>query len=200
MKLLFKSLCCAVILSCLFSMTGFCGACDDIQNEVFRLHILANSDSEDDQNLKLYVRDGLLEYTEQLFKNCKNKEQSKTTALKNIDNIKQKAKNLISEYGYNYSVDVYVTNMGFNTRVYENFTLPAGNYDALRIVIGEGKGHNWWCVLYPALCVPSAKGNELNSVLNEKEQDIVLESDSYTVKFKIVEIFEDICNFFKNPF
>lgn len=198
MKLLFKSLCCAVVISCLLSMTGFCGACKDIQDEVLRLHILANSDSEDDQKLKLYVRDGLLEYTEELFKNSKNKEQSKQTALENLDNIKQKAQSLIYEYGYDYSVDAYITNMQFNTRVYENFTLPAGNYDALRIVIGEGKGKNWWCVIYPALCVPSAEGDELNSVLNEDEQDIVSKSEQYEVKFKIVEIFENICNWFTN--
>lgn len=197
MKLLFKSLCCALVISCLLSMTGFCGACEDIQNEVFRLHILANSDSEDDQKLKLYVRDGLLEYTEGLFKNCKNKEQSEQTALENIDNIKQKAQTLVYEYGYNYPVDAYITNMSFNTRVYDDFTLPAGNYDALRIVIGEGEGHNWWCVIYPALCVPSAEGDELNSVLNEDEQDIINESEHYEVKFKIVEIFEGICSWFR---
>lgn len=197
MKLLFKSLCCALVISCLLSMTGFCGACEDIQNEVFRLHILANSDSEDDQKLKLYVRDGLLEYTEELFKDCKNKEQSKQTALENTDNIKQKAQMLVYEYGYKYPVDAYVTNMSFNTRVYDDFTLPAGNYDALRIVIGEGEGYNWWCVIYPALCVPSAEGDELNSVLNEDEQDIINESEHYEVKFKIVEIFEGICSWFR---
>ncbi|MGN0470486.1 MAG: stage II sporulation protein R [Acutalibacteraceae bacterium] len=194
MKLMFKAVCCALVISMLLSVTGFCGACDDIQSEVFRLHIIANSDSKDDQNLKLYVRDGILEYTEELFKSCKNKEQSVQTARDNIDLIKDKAQSLVYEYGYDYPVDAYVTNMSFNTRVYNEFTLPAGQYEALRIVIGDGNGKNWWCVLYPAVCVPSAEGNELNSVLNENEQDIVENSVNYQVKFKIVEVFEYIFN------
>ncbi|MGN1456463.1 MAG: stage II sporulation protein R [Acutalibacteraceae bacterium] len=194
MKLMFKAVCCAVVISMLLSVTGFCGACDDIQNEVFRLHIIANSDSQDDQKLKLYVRDGILEYTEELFKDCKNKEQSVQTARDNIDLIKNKAQSLVYEYGYDYPVDAYVTKMSFNTRIYNEFTLPAGQYEALRIVIGDGNGKNWWCVLYPALCVPSAEGNELNSVLNENEQDIVENSVNYQVKFKIVEVFEYIIN------
>ena len=191
---MFKAVCCAVVISMLLSITGFCGACDDIQSEVFRLHIIANSDSEDDQKLKLYVRDGILKYTEELFKNCKNKEQSVQTARDNIDLIKNKAQSLVYEYGYDYPVDAYVTKMSFNTRIYNEFTLPAGQYEALRIVIGDGNGKNWWCVLYPALCVPSAEGNELNSVLNENEQDIVENSVNYQVKFKIVEVFEYIIN------
>ncbi len=198
MKLLLKSLCCAVVISCLFSIAGFCGACENIEDEVFRLHILANSNSADDQELKLYVRDGMLEYTDELFKNSKNKEQSKQTALNNIDKLKQKAQTLVYEYGYDYPVDVYVTNMTFDTRVYEDFTLPAGNYDALRIVIGSGEGKNWWCVLYPALCIPSASGNEIDAVLNDGEQDIVKNRDKYEVKFKIVEIFESFCGWFRH--
>ena len=194
MKLMFKAVCCAIVISMLLSVTGFCGACDDIQSEVFRLHIIANSDSENDQKLKLYVRDGILEYTEELFKNCKNKEQSVQTARDNIYLIKNKAQSLVYEYGYDYPVDAYVTKMSFNTRIYNEFTLPAGQYEALRIVIGDGNGKNWWCVLYPALCVPSAEGNELNSVLNENEQDIVENSVNYQVKFKIVEVFEYIIN------
>ena len=197
MKLLFKAFCCAVIISALLSMTGFCGACDDIQNEVFRLHIIANSDNKEDQSLKLYVRDNMLEYTKELFENCENKEQSEQIARENIDCIKAKAQALVYEYGFDYPVEAYVTDMSLNTRIYDKFTLPAGNYDALRIVIGEGKGKNWWCVLYPAICVTSAEGDEMNSVLNDNELDIVENSGNYQIKFKIVEIFEGICNIFR---
>lgn len=196
MKLFFKSLCCALILSCLLSMTGFCGACDDIEKEVFRLHILANSDSSDDQQLKLKVRDGVLAYTEHLFKNCENKEQSMKTAEANIDDIKSYAQSLVYQYGYQYNVDAYITKMPFTTRNYEEVTLPAGTYDALRIVIGSGNGHNWWCVLYPALCLPSAEGNELDNTVNEKESEIINNSAKYEPKFKIVELFEGFCSWF----
>lgn len=196
MKMIFKAVVCGMIISCLMSMTGFCGACEKIQNDVFRLHILANSDTEKDQQLKLKVRDGVLKYTKNLFKDCKNKEESMETAQNRINEIKNYAQQLVYNYGYDYTVDAYVTNMCFNTRVYENFTLPAGQYDTLRIVIGNGEGHNWWCVLYPALCVPSASGNELDEVMNDIEKDIVTDSEKYQVKFKAVEIFESIRSLF----
>ncbi len=191
MKLLFKSFCCAVIISCVLSMTGFCSACESIEDKVFRLHIIANSDSEEDQALKLKVRDEITEYTDELFKDCNNKQESMQKAKDNIDKIKAKAQEVVDRNGFDQKVDAYVTNMSFDTRVYDDFTLPAGKYDALRIVIGEGEGHNWWCVLYPAVCVPSAE-KEIGSALNESETEIVTDSDKYVVKFKIVELWEEL--------
>ena len=197
MKLLFKSLICAAVISCVISMTGFYGACGSIEKEVFRLHIIANSDSESDQNLKLRVRDGIIEYTSGLFKNCKNKAEAVKTAEENIGNIRSFAQQIVYENGYDYSTEAYITNMSFNTRVYENFTLPAGNYDTLRIVIGNGSGKNWWCMIYPALCIPSACTVKLSDVFNSPEQDIVTQSDKYEVKFRIVELFENLFSFFR---
>lgn len=197
MKLLLKSVICAFVISCVISMTGFYGACSDIEKEVFRLHILANSDSKSDQQLKLKVRDGITEYTSALFRNCKNKAESVKTAEDNIENIKSFAQQIVYENGYNYNVDAYITNMSFNTRVYENFTLPAGNYDALRIVIGSGNGKNWWCMIYPALCIPSASTVKLSDAVNAPEHDIVTQSDKYEVKFKIVELFESLFSLFR---
>ena len=147
-------------------------------------------------SLKLKVRDEITTYTEKLFADCKTKEESMDAASRNIDSIRAKAQEVVKKYGYDYAVDAYVTNMSFDTRVYDDFTLPAGKYDALRIVIGKGEGHNWWCVLYPAVCVPSAQKN-IGSVLSDGETEIVTESDKYTVKFKIVEIFEGIADFFR---
>ncbi len=200
MKFFFKALCCALVFCCIFSMTGFYGACDDIENSVFRLHILANSDSDEDQELKLKVRDGILEYTEQLFDKCSTKEESMQCAQKNINEIRQYAQSLVYRYGYDYDVSAYITKMPFNTRVYENFTLPAGTYDALRIIIGSGSGHNWWCVLYPSLCLGSAQENDdkLQATVNQGECDILTDSGKYEVKFKIVEIFESIQNLFSS--
>ncbi|MBQ8135483.1 MAG: stage II sporulation protein R [Clostridia bacterium] len=191
MKLLFKSFCCAVVISCVLSMTGFCSACENIEDKVFRLHIIANSDSEEDQALKLKVRDEITAYTDELFKDCNNKQESMQKAKDNINKIRAKAQEVVNRNGFDQKVDAYVTNMSFDTRVYDDFTLPAGKYDALRIVIGEGEGHNWWCVLYPAVCVPSAEKN-IGSALNESETDIVTESDKYVVKFKIVELWEEL--------
>ncbi len=196
MKLMFKALYCGLCIACLLSMVGFCGACEDIENEVLRLHILANSDSETDQALKLKVRDGLLNYSETLFKNAATKEEAKVIAKENLAQIRSEAKRIIHENGYNYDVQVYVKNISFNTRIYGDITLPAGYYDAIQVVIGAGEGHNWWCVMFPPLCLPSATGTELNAVLNDEEQKIVTE-DTYTFKFKIVEIFEGIISLFR---
>ena len=197
MKLLFKSLVCAAVISCLISMTGFYGACKDIEKEVFRLHIIANSDSESDQTLKLKVRDGITEYTSSLFKNCKNKAESVKAAEDNIENIKYLAQQIVYENGCDHNVDAYVTNMSFSTRVYDGFTLPAGNYDALRIVIGNGSGKNWWCMIFPSLCIPSASTAKLSDAVNAREQDIVTQSDRYEIKFMIVELFEGLFSLFR---
>ena len=196
MKYLLKAVVCSVILSCLLSMTGFYGACEDIRQEVFRLHILANSDSDEDQRLKLTVRDRVLGYTEELFRNCNSKEESIRTAKANIKEITAFAQSVVKEQGYEYPVKVYVTKMPFTTRVYDQITLPAGQYDALRIVIGSGQGHNWWCVLYPALCLPSASGNELSGVISEGEEEIVSAGEKYEVKFWLIEWWEGLLSVF----
>ena len=196
MKLFLKSFICSFIISCLISFTGFCGVCENLQKDVFRLHILANSDTETDQQLKLKVRDGILEYTKEIFGNCENREQAIRTAEKNLDKIKEKCQTVINENGFDYKIDAYITNMDFNTRVYENFTLPAGKYDALRIVIGNGQGHNWWCMIYPSLCIPSAQKNKPELSLDSSEIDVISHSEQYEIKFRLVEIFENICSFF----
>lgn len=187
MKYLFKSLVCAVVVSVLLAMTGFYGACEEIREGVLRLHILANSDSDEDQQLKLNVRDELLEYTEELFSGCRNKEEAVRKAGEHIGDIQCFAQNSVRKHGYDYPVQAYVTNMSFDTRVYDDVTMPAGHYDAVRIVIGEGAGHNWWCVLFPALCLPSARGDELSALVNDAERDILSGGVKYEVKFKIVE-------------
>ena len=118
------------------------------------------------------------------------------SARANLERIRSFAEGIVRKYGYSYSVDASVVNMCFDTRIYDEVTLPAGRYDALRIVIGEGKGHNWWCVLYPAMCLSASKGNELSGVVNEGEKDIINDSDKYTVKLKVVEWFEYFCSLF----
>ena len=197
MKLLFKSIVCGLVISCILSMTGFCSVCDNLCNDIFRLHILANSDSVQDQTLKLKVRDGILDYTAEIFRNCQSREQAVQTAEKHLDEIQSKCQAIIRENGFDYSVAVYTTKMSFDTRVYENFILPAGKYDALRIVIGSGQGHNWWCMIYPSLCLPCAKQNKPEASLDDAEIDVISHSGQYEVKFRLVEIFENISSLFE---
>lgn len=196
MKLLFKSFLFAFIVTVIFTMIPFSAECESISNNVFRLHILANSNMEEDQNLKLIVRDEILKYTENLYKNSKSKEESEYLTSVNLQNIADVAQKTIYDNGYNYKVKAEICNMYFNTRHYENVTMPSGNYNALRITIGEGKGENWWCVMYPSLCVGVATDyNSLKENTTEDEYELLTEN-KVTYKFKIVEYFEKICSFF----
>ena len=197
MRLFLKSLLCSFVISSRISMTGFCSVCENLQNDVFRLHIIANSDSEQDQSLKLKIRDGILEYTSKLFAECKDRDEAIIAAKENLEDIKRFSQDMVYTYGYGYKVDAYITEMDFDTRIYEDFTMPAGKYQALRIVIGNGNGHNWWCMLYPALCIPSAQQNKPELSLDENEIDVISNSDKYEVKFRLVEIFEAIRSFFE---
>lgn len=152
-RLLFKAFCCAFALTIMLTLIPFEASCREIQQDVFRLHILANSDSEEDQNLKLKVRDEILKYTEDIYKNSNSKEEAIKLTSENLQSIANKAKEIVSENGYDYQVKARIADVYFNTRTYENVTMPSGTYKALQIEIGKAEGKNWWCVMYPSLCV-----------------------------------------------
>ena len=164
---------------------------ENISQKVFRFHILANSVEEYDQNLKLMVRDELLCYSNSLFNNCSNVDEAILIAKENVSNFNHITKEVILENGYDYSVKTYVTKEYFNTRVYDNYTLPAGLYDSLKVVIGSGEGHNWWCVMFPAVCL-SSSADDFGDYLNEDEKALI--DDKYVIKFKAIEIYESIKN------
>lgn len=184
---------------CFALMSGFVSDCDDIRESVLRLHILANSDTEEDQNLKLAVRDKILSETENIFYTTSSVGDAKEKASKSIAQIEQIAQQELSAQGYDYTVKAEVCNMFFDTRVYQNFSLPAGHYDALRITIGQAKGHNWWCVLYPPMCLPSAMPKEelKKSGLSAEQENIIEKPQEYKVEFAVVEVFEKIKDFVK---
>ena len=173
-------------------VTPFIKTSESISQEVFRLHILANSDSDEDQSLKLKVRDKILTKSESLFINCKNLNDVINVSKNNIDYFEKLANECIKENGYNYETKVYVDKEYFNTREYEKITLPSGVYNALKIEIGEAKGHNWWCVMFPAICLPAVSDDEINSILNEDEIELINNNKKYEIRFKIVEIYEKI--------
>lgn len=179
---------CAVIA--ITAITPVITVSEDISSKVFRLHILANSDSDEDQALKLKVRDKILSVSEDLYGNCSSVEDAVNISKKNIKLFKETAQKVIAFYGYEYDTRVYVTKEYFNTRVYDDFTLPAGIYDSLKIEIGEGKGHNWWCVMFPSVCL-SGCTDDFDETLTPEEQEMI-KSGKYIVRFKAVEIYEKI--------
>ena len=174
----------------------------DIQNSVFRLHVIANSDSTEDQNLKYKVRDAVLDYMNTISYNSTSKEDVIKLAYKYKDEFKKIAQNVIFENGYNYNVTVNIGNFEFPTKYYGDISLPAGLYDALRIEIGEAKGQNWWCVMFPPLCfvdvtsgiVPDESKKIMQDNLNNEEYSLISNSDSKDIKFKfsLIEFFNNI--------
>ncbi len=176
------------------SVSAFAADCENIRSDVLRLHILANSDSQQDQELKLKIRDAILEKSPDLFEGSGSLDDAVKSAQERLCEIQSVAEEEIFTNGYNYSVKVYLCDMFFETREYEEFTLPAGEYKALRIEIGEAKGKNWWCVLFPALCIPASQDSaELTDVFSESEIEVV-SKPKYKAKFAIVELFERLKN------
>lgn len=199
MKLFEKSLLCGLILSLLFSIVSFSGQCESISKKVFRLHIIANSDSVEDQELKLKVRNRILAQTKELFDTADSKYDAQKITEENLNEIIQIAQDEIRTNGYTYPVSAKVTNMHFNTRRYDTVVLPAGRYDALRIEIGKAEGKNWWCVMFPPLCVSTAQENKkLEDVLSDGELDLTQNETEYEFKFKVVEWFEEVKDFLCN--
>ncbi len=181
-----------LVFSLIFHFVSFSKDCENIKKDVLRLHILANSDAAFDQNLKLMVRDAVLAEGYDVFDGVKTVEQAKRKVLKNLDTIEKIAKREITKNGYTYPVAVKLEKTFFETRYYRDFTLPAGEYEALKIVIGKGEGHNWWCVMFPSLCLAACGAVEDNNALSEAEKDLILSDPRFEVRFKCVEIYEKI--------
>lgn len=173
----------------------------DIANSVFRLHVIANSDSKEDQDLKYKVRDSLLKYMNEICKDCTSKEEAISIVKKNKENFKQIALTTINNEGYSYDVNINIGNFEFPTKHYGDISLPAGFYDALRIEIGEAKGQNWWCVMFPPLCfvdissgvVPEESKEIMEENLTEEEFALISEQSSNEIqfKFKLLEFFNN---------
>ena len=175
---------------------------NNIANSVFRLHVIANSDSKEDQNLKYIVRDKLIEYMNNIAKDCSSKEEVISIAEDNISNFENIARKTIEENGYNYNVTVEIGNFDFPTKSYGDITLPAGSYDSLRVKIGKAEGQNWWCVMFPPLCfvdvtsgvVPDESKQEMKDSMPEEEYSLISKTDNSEInfKFKLIVFFENI--------
>ena len=197
-----------IILSfLLFIYTSICAISyaqnisNDIADSVFRLHVIANSDSKEDQDLKYIVRDDLLSYMNEICSNCKTKQEAIDIVTENKDKFEEIAKSTIKERGFSYDVRINIGNFEFPTKNYGDISLPAGLYDALRVEIGEAKGQNWWCVMFPPLCfvdvtsgvVPEESKEVMEENLSEEEFALVSDSSNNELqfKFKLIEFFQE---------
>lgn len=161
---------------------------ENISDKILRLHIIANSDSTEDQDLKLKVKNYFLENTADLFVG-QTLDENIEIAKENIDYIEKICNTCIEQNGFDYEAEVTVDREYFDTRVYDDFTLPAGVYNSIRITIGQGNGHNWWCIVFPSVCL-SACTKSMDDYLTDEEMELV--GDGYTPKFKVIEIYEKI--------
>ena len=178
----------------------------NLSDSVFRLHIIANSDSSEDQELKLKVRDNIINYMNTLTSSSSDKKDVISMVNNHLDSFKEIALNTIKENGYNYDVNIEIGNFHFPTKSYGDISFPAGNYDALKIEIGDAIGQNWWCVLFPPLCfvnsstgvVPDDSKNTLKENINSESYEIISEGNNSNdntsdikIKFKIIEFFNN---------
>ena len=190
----------ALTLSVLFSYVSFFDfsiECGQVRENSVRLHILANSDSENDQRLKLMVRDEILKEYGDIMGSCKNREDAveKLSGIK--DDIKDTSVSVLRKEGSLYDVNVCLENIYFDNRDYgDDITMPAGNYDALRVEIGEAKGKNWWCVMYPPLCIPVCCERD-SLILKERIKDLRAEK-GFEAKFAFVEFGQKVAEKLKN--
>lgn len=189
-----------ILYVCISAVSYTHAVTTNIADSVFRLHVIANSDSAEDQNLKYIVRDKVIEYMSSISQNASSKEEVIEIAKANLDKIQAIASQTIRENGYTYSVNVEVGNFSFPSKRYGDITLPPGYYDALRIKIGEAEGQNWWCVMFPPLCfvdvtsgvVPDESKEIMKENLSKEEFDLISKnSNEVKVKFKIVEVLQN---------
>ena len=176
---------------------------NDISESVFRLHVIANSDSVEDQNLKYKVRDNVINYMNSLWSTAASKEEAIKLAKEHTDEFYNIAKQTVIDNGYSYDIKINIGNFDFPTKQYGDISLPAGSYDALRIEIGKANGQNWWCVMFPPLCfvdvssgiVPEESKETIKKSLSNEEEYVLINEDKNTdikFKFKLIEIFQNV--------
>ena len=186
--------CATLLLAALFAITSGLKDESAVYSKTLRFHVLANSDTEEDQKMKLAVKDAVILRISEGMNQCKSKEEAENYILENKTKIEDTARAVVAEYGAEYTVDLTLTKEHYPRRTYGEVTLPAGEYSSVRILIGEAEGQNWWCVLFPQVCTDTATpAEERLSQAGFTSAQIRLLTDqekpTYKLKFKIVEIF-----------
>lgn len=167
------------------------GRQSELSAQLVRLHVIAASDDEYEQELKLRVRDSVLEYLTPMLENAQDPAAAREIIRRELGSIRTVAQK--SSEGR--AVTVALSQEYYPTREYDSFSLPAGRYESLRITLGEGKGHNWWCVVFPPLCVSAAEQNKALDAMSDDDRALITEADGYELRFRIVELWGELMNF-----
>lgn len=168
-----------------------------IAHKILRFHVLANSDSDADQNVKKQVRDAVGTYLRPYLEECSDMEMTREVVNEHMQEVIEVSKDVLRDNGFTYNVTAEITHTDFPEKVYGEYTFPAGEYEALEIRLGNGEGHNWWCVLYPNMCfrgsvyeVPSDEAKHaLREVLTLEEYEDIFRHGKYQIRFKFLEYF-----------
>lgn len=188
----------AILFLIIYNVSAFAFQCNEIRANTIRLHVIANSDSTEDQDIKLKVRDAILDAGTNIFDGTVTPDNARKKITNEIKHLENTANNVLQKSNKTYRATVYLTTEFFDTRIYDdNLTLPAGKYLALKVVLGEGEGKNWWCVMFPTLCLPATEKTNNNAQKNtysNAEKNIIENADKYAIRFKLVEIIETIKN------
>lgn len=175
----------------------------NLSSNVFRLHVIANSDSNEDQDLKYKVRDSLINYMKKITSNITTKEEAIKIVKEHISDFENIAQTVVFENGFNYAVNIEIGKFDFPTKTYGDVSFPSGYYDALRVKIGEAEGQNWWCVMFPPLCfvdvtsgiIPEESKENLEENLDSESYNLISNNDDdigLNIKFKLIELFQNI--------
>lgn len=191
-RLLGRALVCGFVLAALCSFFPFAAACGQLPRDVVRLHVVANSNGAEDQAVKLLVRDAVLKEAARWYQGAGSMEEASSQLCTHLQSIAGAARQVLGEQGVGYSATAQMTEMYFPTRDYGDFRLPAGRYRTLRVTLGEGAGKNWWCVVFPSLCLPAATQEEALLTLPEGERQVVEGGQGVQVKLKAVELWESL--------
>lgn len=191
-RLLGRALVCGFVLAALCSFFPFAAACGQLPRDVVRLHVVANSNGAEDQAVKLLVRDAVLEEAARWYQGAGAMEEASSQLCTHLQSIAGAARQVLGEQRVGYSATAQMTEMYFPTRDYGDFRLPAGRYRTLRVTLGEGAGKNWWCVVFPSLCLPAATQEEALLTLPEGERQVVEGGQDVQVKLKAVELWESL--------
>ena len=193
MTLLLRAMACGLILTALLNLAGFSAQCAALEENIVRLHVIANSNDKADQAVKLRVRDAVLREAEQWYGDAEDFDTAVTALCTHLESLEAAANSVLKAEDLPYCAKAEICEMYFPTRTYESFKLPAGRYRTLRISLGKAEGKNWWCVVFPALCMPGA--SDLSNLPDDTDT-LVREPESYEVKFKVAEIFSRLRELF----
>ena len=194
MRKLFLASICSFCLCVIISFLSFKITCESISDKVIRLHIPANSNTSFDQEIKIKVKEEIFEYLNEILINSESFEESKMIINESLNIIENKANMILLKEGADYKAEALVKENYFNKKEYGDYILPPGEYESLYIKLGSGEGENWFCAIYPSICIPETMCFES---FTESEEDIIKEKGSYEISFFFYECYLDILRYFK---